>query len=381
LVSSLAQNSLIGSPVAGQAAQGLIQSAQSNPLTSGPLADNYNTAVQNLQKLKSDIAAHTAGIQSEPITLEFQQGRLQALNNMYATQIDAAQQAVQQAQTAMQQGISEQGQQQSGYNQAGNLGVSAQGQLQSGLTSAAGAAAPQLGQYGQTYYNPLGNGTSGGGSGGTGTQISPNDPFYQTLQQYAQLAAQGNTGSIPSSITSNPVLNAQMLQMAKQINPNFNPTLAQASAQTQATGQQASAAAPAAFQALDALQTAYNGLGAMTGGTNIPILNQAEQGIAQATGLGRQQVSNYQSSLSEARAQIDAVLSSIIGVQAAGQVAQNLLPDSMVPSEVPQRISAAKQYITQRIQSYTSSGQQAGQVPSNTSNVAGGMTPGSIYNF
>lgn len=101
------------------------------------------------------------------------------------------------------------------------------------LTSAVGAAAPILGAYGQANYNPLNQGAGGT----TGAGVSPSDPFYQTLQQYAQLAATNQPGAIPASISSNPVLNAQVLQMAKAINPSFNYNSAQgaASAQEQTT--------------------------------------------------------------------------------------------------------------------------------------------------
>ena len=110
--------------------------------------------------------------------------------------------------------------------------LTAQGQTQSGLYNAGGLAAPQLGQYGQTYYNPQTAGQSSGGSG-----VQPNDPFYQTMQTYAQLLANNQPGAIPASITGNSVLNAQLQQMAKAINPNYNYNVSQSNAQTQ--GQQA----------------------------------------------------------------------------------------------------------------------------------------------
>jgi hypothetical protein len=45
--------------------------------------------------------------------------------------------------------------------------------------------------------------------------------------------ASNQQGAIPSSITSNPVLNAQVLQMAQQINPSFNYNTAQGAAAAQ----------------------------------------------------------------------------------------------------------------------------------------------------
>lgn len=101
-----------------------------------------------------------------------------------------------------------------------NVGVQADALAKQGAAYLQGAqaAAPQLGQYGQTYYNP----TTGTTASGSGSAVSPTDPLYPVLQQYAKLYASGQQGAIPGSITSNPVLNAQVLAMAQQINPSFN---------------------------------------------------------------------------------------------------------------------------------------------------------------
>ncbi len=119
--------------------------------------------------------------------------------------------------------------------QGNQQALSAQGQQQSGLASAAGLVQPQLGQYGQTYYNPQTGQASNGSSGG----VSPNDPIYPALQQYAQMYATGQQAGIPGSITGNSVLNAQVLQMARAINPNFNiNTVAGMASGQQQVGQQ-----------------------------------------------------------------------------------------------------------------------------------------------
>ena len=99
-------------------------------------------------------------------------------------------------------------------------------------TNAASANAPITGvPYGTQTINPSNiGGTSGGG------QVQPNDPFYATLQQAAQQAANGQYSAIPSSITGNAQLNAQMNTMAKAINPNYNPVTS--SAQSGITAQQ-----------------------------------------------------------------------------------------------------------------------------------------------
>jgi hypothetical protein len=165
----------------------------------------YNTAVQNLQNLQTEAASAQAGTENvaggAPITASDQAGQAGILNRLYASKIQAAQTGV------------------SNTLQAGQ-------QQLSGLQSAQGALQPQLSQYGNTYYFPgsaTGNATQTGGAG-----VSTSDPFYATLQSYAQMAANGQYSAIPSSITGNSVLNAQMNQMAKQINQNYNPITSQA---------------------------------------------------------------------------------------------------------------------------------------------------------
>lgn len=94
--------------------------------------------------------------------------------------------------------------------------ISAQGQTQSGLSAAGSLAAPQVTAFGQTSFSPATGEFAGGGS-------LPAD----VMQQYATMAANGQYSAIPSFITSNPVLNAQLNVAAKALNPSFTPVGAQ----------------------------------------------------------------------------------------------------------------------------------------------------------
>lgn len=165
-VGNIIDSSAQGNPTVGSASQGLLGTGAFNPALSGPAYQDYQTKVNQLQDLKSGIAKQYSNVEQTPIPLEFQQGREQVMGRQYASQLDAAQQAVNQAQSAI--GLQIQGTQtqQAGYNQAGALGNTAQGLQQSGLISAAGLSQPQLGQYGQGYYSPTQSGLIGGGSGG-----------------------------------------------------------------------------------------------------------------------------------------------------------------------------------------------------------------------
>ncbi len=110
--------------------------------------------------------------------------------------------------------------QQQALAQGGNLALSGiQQQIAanqasaSALTSAGGLAQPSTASYGQTVFDPVTGQYSGGSSG------LPAD----VMQQYAQMAVSGQYSAIPSFITSNPVLNAQLNVAAKGLNPNFTP--------------------------------------------------------------------------------------------------------------------------------------------------------------
>lgn len=185
--------------------------------------ENVQNAQNALEKFREEQAKVYSGIESQPIPLQFQQGREQALQRAAATKEAALTQNVQNALTS-------------------------QGQQLSGLGTAAGLAAPILGQYGQANYG-IGGNTSFG--------VSPSDPFYQTLQSYAKLAANNQLSAIPSSITSNPVLNSQVLQMAKEINPNFNyNTAAGAGSAQQSNAQLSGTATPTAANTV--YQGAFN---------------------------------------------------------------------------------------------------------------------------
>jgi hypothetical protein len=92
-----------------------------------------------------------------------------------------------------------------------------QAQMISGLGSAAGFAQPQVTAVGQTSFDPL-TGQFAGGVGG----IPP-----EVMQMYANMAVTGQYSAIPSIITSNPILAAQLNVAAKALNPNFTPVAAQ----------------------------------------------------------------------------------------------------------------------------------------------------------
>lgn len=114
------------------------------------------------------------------------------------------------------------GYQQAGLINAGNLGVSQQNATTGALNNAATQIKPEVTGYGQTSFDPATGQFGGAGDGGLPAGV---------MQQYAQMAATGQYSSIPSFITSNPVLSAQLNVAAKGLNPKYTPIGSQGAGQ------------------------------------------------------------------------------------------------------------------------------------------------------
>lgn len=165
----------------------------SDPLAK-QVADKNDYITGQVKKYAQD----EAGLYNQGLDIGYGPGAAQNLQNVFTSRINAAE-------TGLQNSLTAQGQQVTALGTAGNL------------------AAPQLSQYGQTYYNPVtGQTTGGSGTAGTTQVIGQNDPIYPALQQYAQARATGQETLIPSSFSGNPALNAQITSMAQQINPSYN---------------------------------------------------------------------------------------------------------------------------------------------------------------
>lgn len=368
LTSAAANAAQNGSPQTSGLVGQIAGAANSNPLTSGGGYDTYNAAVQAQSKLKQDIAKQYGGIESQAIPLYFQQGREQVLAKQYASQLDAAQQAVNAAQTAMGYGLTQQQQQISGLTGAAGASNTQQSLLQSGLQGAAGLASPVQVPYNNQFLSPTtGQPVNGGASGAGGDMQGAVNLHVQRvnagLEGYSDAVSalgaygQGGVNALNSALGPGFGLNQSNANAAAQ---------QQALAQNVQQGRSSALATTSAVQALDALQSAYNGLSnTQQGGIpfvnfNSPLLSQIAQFGSMETGVGRSAASNYLGALNEARAQVRGVLGAAgVNPLDAGSISDALLPNNMTPQELPQKISAAKQYLANRVAALS----QTGNVP------------------
>lgn len=235
----------------------------------------------------------------------------------------AQQTALAQGEQAALQGIGYQltGQQQAAgaANQAAGQAYTGQGQAISALGTAAGLAQPSPAAYGQTVFNPITGQYEGGGG------LPP-----EVMQQYAQMAANGQISSIPSSITGNPVLSAQLNAAAKALNPNYSPitSAAQGSSAADLTGQKSSIQAQAngAEQNFN-LMTNIAKQGGVND-TNVPILNTLQNNVKRGL-TSSAAVANFQSLIQSVRSQYAAILGGGTVTVEALQEAQSLIPSDI----------------------------------------------------
>lgn len=245
---------------------------------------DYNTSVQN--------QARSMGANySEPIPLNFQQGRGQVLQTQYAAQQAGLGGLVSGASNALGAANTQQGLQTTAGQGAYTGAQTQAGRATTAGTSVLNAVQPITGvPYGTQTIQPGLLGQNGGQTG----QVQPNDPYYKTLQNYAQMAASGQYGAISSSVTGNAVLNDQMNQMAKAINPNYNPVTSSAQSGITTAQTQNVATMTASYQSATNLGSQLKDL-ISTYGVNPADLNAANiaiQKVAQNTSSAQYQALN-----------------------------------------------------------------------------------------
>lgn len=279
ILKPLVETSQQGSPVAQEAQSTLMGLSKENAATSGPAYQQQQKVASDINALDQEYAAQKAAMSSDPnLSIEFKQGREQVIDQQYSARRAALSNQLVSAQQAVGQQITGVQTQQSGVNQAGGLAQTGQQMTQTGLTSAAQLAQPVQVPYGIPLVSPQ----TGTQVGGTGGGVQPSDPFYKTMESYANLLATNQGSAVPSSITSNSVLNAQLIEMAKKINPSFNVNVATGAgaAQTSTAGSQSQQiqALQSALQQGQNLQSQFKDL-LNNFGLNPSDINKANQGL------------------------------------------------------------------------------------------------------
>ena len=325
-----------GGTLLNQAVKSLLNVGQGNSAV--------QQATKGVQDVQNEYANKVAEIEGAPIPLEFQQGQKGVVERLYASKLANAQTALQNALTG-------------------------QGQQITGASAAGGLVSPiQVPYSNQIMYPTNLYGTPGSTTGG--------NSLVNSIPSLAQSVVNGQmTIDQANNMIGNTMgLTDQLRQAIQKLNPNFNFSLSSSSGATQAQGQQIKTQSDTAIQALDKLQTDFGNLSQFqTGG--IPATNSIANWVAEKLGSGK--LAEYQTTLADARAQLAGVLTATGAMTQSGaeNMALTYLPDNMTPDMLTAKISAAKTLIQQKISSFTQSGQQG------TGSTNAGQTGAEDYNW
>lgn len=331
LLGTIAQQGSQPSPIQNTA-QGIAQKS----------ADTYNQLNTQLADSRKNEANAEAQNRLNPIPIGDQTGRESVIRNQYLAQQNALASEAQGATNL--------------FSPALSSATTAQGQQFGAANNAASLAQPSPTAFGQTVFNPAQGNFSGGGG------LPP-----ETLAQYAQMAANGQYSAIPSSITSNPVLSAQLNAAAKQINPSYSPVTS--TAQGVSAGDLTKQGAEIQAQANGAEQNFNLMLNiAKQGGVNdanVPILNTLQNNVNRGL-TSSAAVANFQSLIQSVRSQYASILGGGTVTVEALQEAQSLIPNDIslsalqslgqnLKSDATNRVTG----INQQIQSLSGGGNQS----------------------
>lgn len=240
------------------------------------------------------------------------------------------------------------------------LAQKASGDLAKGaLDSAGGFATPVQQPFNTQLVDPItGQPIPQGAGGAAGMQDA-------IKLQISRLAA--GTGSYDQAVSAlqaygQPGINA----LNSALGPNFDPAKSNANAAAKAAalnqnvqqGRSVELASNSAYAALDKLGNELGKLSPLYK-AGIPITNNVLSDIANF--LGNSAVSQYQSTLNDARSQVAAVLAATGGSTPtdAMSTARGYLPDGMTAQQLTQKVAAVKELIQQKVDAFT----QTGNVP------------------
>ncbi len=382
IVSGLANTAVGTNPTTAQASQNLLyRSTQptSDYTQAMQQAEEYN---RQLGESRTNEANALAANATNPIPLEFQQGRGNISQNQYLAQQNALASQFTGATNLLNAANTQQGLQQGAATSAAGIGTAQQGLAQTGLDMAAGFAQPQLGGYGQGYYSPV-TGQMVGGQGAGGA-LNP----LNNIQSIAQQVISGQISPSQAYSMGGNVANWQgaLNQELQRLNPGFDTAQAEGaySAKQQSTTTLGTAGAGTAadlIQQSNTLQSVLNGADAnfrllidtakqgQVLDSNVPVLNTLSQNVKQGL-VSDAAVIQFRTTLAEVRNQYANILGGGTATDMSRGIANEQIPDnislSSLQSLYTQMTSAAKNRITgineqiNRLKNQTSGGGSTG---------------------
>ncbi len=391
LTSGLASAATAGTAAGQQAQQATQQAAQGAYNTGSAQEQQAFTNAEQLrqQLLQSQLneAGTIANNNSQPIPLEFQQGRNQIAQSQYAAQQAGYGSALQGESNLANIGLGSQGQGITGLGTAGNLANTAQQNTLTGLNNAAGLAAPILGQYGQNNYGIGGN---AGGNLDPQTQATSLAQKVMSGQMTYDQAVQslGYAGNVGTNFLNNAITGAggnltslQAQGAATQSNIQTGGTAAtSAAAQGLQQSTQAYVAANTAYTTAQQQAGNLQSVMASTGiNSNPQFVNQKINALQNQ--LGSANYASFVTALNEARQAYTSLLSSVGASTPTvnGQQATDIFGANSTPAQINAAIEALNQAAYAKLKPmYDQIGTYQSQLGggSNTSHVSG-----SIYNF
>ncbi len=237
-------------------------------------------------------------------------------------------------------------------NAISNL-LTSRGQQIGAAESALGAVAPTTVPYSTQYISPAtGLPVSAGGGGGAYSLPTDAQTLVNTLAQQVQNGQMTYDQAVSNLSIYGP---AGISALTQALGPNFNVNASTASAATTQAGQQIQTAMNSANQSLTTLQNLYQSLPGFSQ-SGIPGLNQFSNSIESM--LGSSQLSSYKAALSDARAQLEGVLTATGSATPtdAASMASTYLPDNMTPSQLASNIQTVQSLMQQKASAFTSSG-------------------------
>ncbi len=292
-----------------------------------------------IAQLRNNLQTDTGLIQTQPQELNFQTGRINALQTQ-----EAAKEANLQGQ--LQSEIA------AGSQKIGALGT------------AAGLAQRQIVSPGQAVFNPLTGQYTSASSGGGNPSTAPSGIDQASWDNYVNLAASGQYSAIPSSITNNTNLSGQLNQAAQLKNPNYTPitsaaegvataqnvtTSGTSNTQTAASGyatslpayQSASTAFSTADKQANNLLSTLNQTGINS--SNATDYNTTINGLASK--LGSTQTTAFTTALTEAQQAYTNLLASVGAATPTvnGEQATKVLDPSSTPAQIAEAVDKLNQ--------------------------------------